>query len=105
MCNNFPTIDKFAKGSITSIKSLNTFASSYQRGNTIYNTVMGYANTLSRFTTTRWGGITVNVNSTTKRILELALPSNVTSAQMSQVNRAIGDASRIGVNLVVKYIK
>ena len=111
MGNNFPTIDKFVNGakgfakSITSIKSMDLGAKTYQKGNAVYNTIIKYANDLSGFKSTTWSKITVNVNSSTQRILELALPTNVSAAQLEQINKAIIEAGKKGIDVVIKYIK
>ena len=49
--NNFPVIDKFDKTSrtITSIKSLDLNAKSYQSGNAVFNRVKGYIDKLAGF--------------------------------------------------------
>ncbi|MDD4674008.1 MAG: hypothetical protein PHI03_13850, partial [Bacteroidales bacterium] len=110
-CNNFPVIDKAGKivdgfrTSITSIKSIDLFAKSYQDGNKVYNTIMNYSNSLKNFNSKTWGDITVNVNSNTKRILELAITKNASSAQMNQIYHAIKDAAKIGIKIEIKYIK
>jgi len=110
MGNNFPTIDKFVKNSkdiatsITSIKSIDIFAKSYQGNNAIYNQVMKYVNSLAGFQTTTWGGTRVIVNSSTNRILELAIPPGATSTQLAQINKAIADAAKQGITVVTKVI-
>ena len=108
---NFPVIDKAGpivngvRTSITSIKSIDVFAKTYQNSNKLYSTVMGYADKLSNFNSTRWGNIPVVVDSTTKRILELALPTNISGSQMTQINNAITDAAKYGVEITIKYFK
>ena len=110
MNNNFPVIDKFVKGannfasSITSIKSMDLLAKSYQSGNTVYNTVMKYGNSLANFTSTQWANITVNVNSSTQRILELAIPPGATQAQINQIYKAGEELVKKGVSVIVKII-
>ena len=107
MCTNFPTIDKFVNGedgiasSITSIKSMDLGAASYQTGNTVFNTIMGYANTLADFDTTTWNYITVNVDDSTQRILQLVIPEGATDAQQSQIQAATDGAAEEGVQITV----
>jgi RHS repeat-associated protein len=109
--NNFPVIDKVGKlvngvhQSVTSIKSIDLAAKSYQSGNTLYNTIMGYTNSLANFTTKTYGGFTAYVGSGTQRVLEVAIPSGATSAQMAQINKAVADAAKLGVDIVTKVIK
>jgi len=108
MNNNFPVIDRFVRGAsgvaemITSIKSIDTFAASYQ-GNRLFNLVMKYGNKLAEFTMKRWGGITVETNASTQRFLELAIPSNATQEQLAQINRAAMELSSRGVNVIIHF--
>ncbi|MBU5334084.1 hypothetical protein KQI61_17975 [Anaerocolumna aminovalerica] len=110
-CNNFPVIDKAGKivngfrESITSIKSMDLFAKSYQNGNSVYNTVMKYVNSLANFTSTKWGSINVDVNSSTRRYLELAIPKGGVEAQMTQINNAIAEAAQRGVEIIIRFVK
>lgn len=66
---------------------------------------MNYSSSLKNFTTRRWGGLQVIVDSNTKRILELAIPKNASSTQMGQIFQAIKDAAKMGVAIEIKYIK
>jgi len=110
MGNNFPVIDKYVSGanniasSVTSIKSMDLLARSYQSGNTVYNTVMRYGNSLADFGGARSNGITVNVNSTTQRVLEIAIPTGATQSQMDQISRATTDLLQKGVEVIVRVI-
>ena len=108
MMNNFPVIDKFtvgAKGiasSITSIKSIDVTAKTYQKGNNFYNTIKGYVDDLANFSTTTYGGVTVKVNQNTSRILELALPPvQLTKSQADQLDKITKEASKKGVKIVI----
>jgi len=110
MNNNFPVIDKFVKGansiasSITSIKSIDLLAKSYQTKNAVYNLIMKYGNSLSNFTTTTYGGITVKVGSSTKRILEIAVPPGATTNQIEQIFKAGAELLEKGVEVILKII-
>jgi RHS repeat-associated protein len=104
---NFPTIDKVGNGIATSIKSLDLTASSYQKGNSVFNTLKGYINKLDSFGTKTWGGqtITEGVDYTSKS-LELALQTGKgTESQWSQINQAIQYALDKDINVTIKFIK
>ena len=109
--NNFPAIDKVGKlvngihQTVTSIKSIDLAAKSYQTGNTLYNTIMGYANSLSDFSTTTYGGFTAYVGNGTQKILEIAIPTGATQAQMDQINRAIAEAAKMGIEIVTRVFQ
>jgi len=111
MCSNFPVIDKFVNGangiasSITSIKSMDLGAASYQKGNAVFNTIMGYANKLADFGTTTWNYITVNVGNSTQRVLQLVIPEGATAAQQAQIQAAIKAAVESGVQITVTTAK
>lgn len=104
---NFPIIDKLEKGVATSIKSLDLGAKSYQKGNSVLNTLKGYVDKLDSFGTKTWGGqtITEGVDYTSKS-LELALQTGKgTESQWSQINQAIQYALDKDINVTIKFIK
>ena len=108
---NFPVIDRFVAGpgnvaqSVTSIKSIDLMARTYQSGNVLFNRIMGYSHKLSNFAGDAWGGHVVNVGASTQRKLEIAIPSGATEAQMQQINRAIREAAEIGVEIVTIIVR
>ncbi|MCL2189372.1 MAG: hypothetical protein FWC16_00130 [Defluviitaleaceae bacterium] len=71
---NFPVIDKAVRGanniaqSITSIKSTDLKAVTYQHGNALYNRIMMYARQLQAFRGQTWGSTTVNINDATQPV-------------------------------------
>ncbi|PRX52876.1 hypothetical protein B0G52_1501, partial [Cohnella sp. SGD-V74] len=109
--NNFPVIDKAGdivngyRTSITSIKSIDLSAKSYQSGNTVYTTIMGYSKKLTKFETTSYGGTTIRVNSSTQRILEVAIPKGASPAQLEQIKGAVNHAGKIGVQVIIKIFE
>lgn len=102
-CDNFPVIDKASgKGiseSITSIKSMDLSLASYQNGNSVYNKIMSYVESLKNFIGDSRYGHHIKVNSNTQRILEFVIPSEGTPKQIEQINRAIADAKNIGITV------
>jgi RHS repeat-associated protein len=110
--NNFPIIDMAVKNSkniassITSIKSLDLTAKSYQTETQFYNAIMRYTKKLSNFTNTTYGGNIVNVDSNTIRYLQLAFPDvKLSQYQAKALDQAIQDAANMGVTIKVTIIK
>ncbi|HBG65490.1 MAG TPA: hypothetical protein DDW78_03355 [Treponema sp.] len=111
MMNNFPVIDYFSKktGSniaefIGSIKSMDLNAKTYQNPRNIYNKINSYVNKLVEFGGTTHGGDIVNVNSTTLKILDLAIPPNASPAQLKAIHDASAEAATKGVNIIIHII-
>ncbi|MBP4139800.1 hypothetical protein J3495_17130 [Flavobacterium sp. P7388] len=104
---NFPTIDKIKDGVATSIKSLDLTAGSYQKGNSVYNTLKGYINKLADFTSAEVGGVKVVQGETyTSKVLELAVQTGKgTESQWSQIGDAIKYAQDNNVNVTIRFIK
>jgi len=53
------------------------------------------------FATQGWASVPVEVDNATQRILHVAIPPNPTVAQVEQLNRAIEEAARIGVEIII----
>lgn len=104
---NFPTIDKIVDGVATSIKSMDLTAASYQKGNSVLNTLKGYVDDLAKFTSKEWGGTAVTQGeSYTSKALELAVQTGKgTEAQWSQINQAINYALDKNINVTIRFIK
>lgn len=104
---NFPTIDKIENGVATSIKSMDLTASSYQKGNSVLNTLKGYVDSLSSFSSKTWGGTRViEGQSYTSKALELAVQTGKGSeSQWSQINQAIKYAQDNNINVTIRFIK
>nr|WP_315143870.1 DUF6443 domain-containing protein [uncultured Flavobacterium sp.] len=104
---NFPTIDKIKDGVATSIKSMDLTAGTYQKGNSVLNTLKGYINKLDGFTSATWGGQTVTEGVTyTSKSLELAVQTGKGSeSQWSQIADAIKYAQDKNINVTIRFIK
>ncbi|WP_239106913.1 RHS repeat-associated core domain-containing protein, partial [Flavobacterium macrobrachii] len=104
---NFPTIDKIENGVATSIKSMDLTASSYQKGNSVFNTLKGYIDDLASFTNTTWGNTTVTQGKDyTSKALELAVQTGKGSeSQWSQIQQAINYALDNDISIVLRFIE
>jgi RHS repeat-associated protein len=112
MCNNFPTIDKYVKGadgfaqSVTSIKSIDVTADTYNQGNNLRNKIQGYVDELIKFPGDDYGPYSVWVNSDTQKILELALPpAELTQTQKAQLEAAYSYANDYNIQITLQYIE
>lgn len=84
-----------------------TITSSYQKGNTVLNTLKGYIDDLAGFTGARWENtIVTQGESYTSKVLELAVQTGKgTESQWSQINQAIKYAMKTDINVTIKFIK
>ena len=64
---NFPVVDKLNDRTITSIKSMDLNANTYQTGRGIYNALVKNIDTLDNFAERRWQGTIVSKNITIKK--------------------------------------
>ncbi|TRX35928.1 hypothetical protein FNW21_14325 [Flavobacterium restrictum] len=82
-------------------------ATSYQKGNSVLNTLKGYVDSLSSFSSKTWGGTAVTQGeSYTSKALELAVQSGKGSeAQWGQINQAIQYALDKDINVTIRFIK
>ena len=103
---NFPVIDHVAWGvggvasTVTSFKTVNLLAKTYQQGNRVYNKIMAYARKVENFVGREWANVNVATGPTTQRVLEVGIPPTATQAQAQQIARATADAARFGVNVI-----
>ena len=105
--NNFPVIDKFNKDSrtITSIKSLDLNAKSYQSGNAVFNRVKGYIDKLVDFKGGRLGDKDIKNVDFDNRVLELAIPERATDSQLEQLRRLQEYAQEQNIQLTIVLAK
>lgn len=107
MNTNFPVIDKFTRGandiaaSITSIKSMDLAAKTYQKAGVVFQTIMKYGMQLSNFDYQRWNNLEVLTNDQTMRFLELAIPQGATSQQLLEMRQATIELAKLGVQVIV----
>lgn len=103
---NFPTIDRFANGVATSIKSMDVTAASYQKSGRIYSTLTKYIDKVAEFNGARVGEFNIRPTDINSRALKLAIqPGKSTAAQWSEINKAIRYALQQNVNMTIHFIK
>ena len=116
MCNNFPVIDKFVApmmdssrkwlSSITSIKSIDTTAKTYQDSGKLYSKLKKYVDSLAKFDDKTYKGIEHIVMDDAERILELAIPPvELSSSQADALQRITEYANELGIILKTVIIE
>jgi hypothetical protein len=98
----FKGVDKFSDGTVTSIKSMDIKASTYQNANNIYSKLKYYVDGVKGFE--KYGTITKDM--ITGRAIELALPDvNITSAQYDALQKAVQYAKSQGIGFTITIVK
>ena len=100
LADNFPVIDKYADDVITSIKSMDLNAGTYQNNTTLAWRLNSYVDKLASFQGMKWGDEVVpNVRD---RVLSLAVPKgSITVAQRSVIEAVKQRALTKNIQLVV----
>ena len=105
--SNFPVIDKFDAMSrkVTSVKTLDLNAKSYQSGNAVFNKVKGYIDKLANFKEGKLKDIDIKPEHFDYRQLELAIPKNATNSQLEQLRQLQEYAQQQDVILTIVLAK
>ena len=102
LADNFPVIDHSAGDLITSIKSIDLNAGTYQQPAILANRIDRYVDSLAEFAGKTWGGAEVTVTENTERQLIIAVPKgSISPAQQQIIDDAILRAhNRVRVRIV-----
>lgn len=102
LADNFPIIDHATDTTITSIKSIDLNAATYQQPEILARRIDQYAKDVADFTTRRWGGVTVTASENTQRKLIIAIPRGAVSrVQQEIIDSAITRAqNRVQIRIV-----
>jgi hypothetical protein len=100
---NFPTVDRFKDGIVTSIKSLDLSAPTYQRPTTLSRILRGYVDKVAGFEKGTLGKDVIKSSEVTGRALDLAIPSGASSTQQAILKEIIsyGQSKNVAVNIKV----
>jgi filamentous hemagglutinin family protein len=101
---NFPVIDdfNFDTGVVTSLKSLDLGAATYQNPSILTTKLNGYIDSVANFSGAKWGGINIDASDITGRQLQLAVPGGtIAPFQQSVIDAATQNAASNGVKLIV----
>ena len=99
--HNFPTIDKVENGVVTSVKSRDLGAKTYQNGNKLEKVIVKDINKVSGFIGETFNGKFVNAEEIVGRQLQVVVP-NVTLSE-AQIN-AVNNATKHGIDKGIKLI-
>ncbi|MBP2658492.1 MAG: hypothetical protein H6Q69_1524 [Firmicutes bacterium] len=102
----FPTVDKLENGVLTSTKSLDVLAPTYQNEASLLGRLKADIDTLSSFAGGRRSGVVVKASDYTSKVLELVLPAaELTAAQLNAINMAKQYASELGIGFRIVVVK
>jgi hypothetical protein len=99
---NFPVIDKWLNGVVTSIKSMDLRAAVYQDATRVTYRLDDYVNKLIFFDGAKWNGVEVESSAISSRVLNLVVPKgSITAGQRAVIDAAKARAKAFGVDLIV----
>jgi hypothetical protein len=102
--SGFETIDRFADGVATSIKSIDLNAATYQDAARLTSRLNKYIDDLSEFTGAYRAGRTITSDEITERVLSLAVPKgSTTSVQRAAIEAIRVRAKSLDIDLVVNF--
>ena len=98
----FKTIDIFADGVATSIKSIDLNAATYQHATHLTYRLNEYVNKLADFEGDTLGDINIAAENITSRNLSIAIPKNsMTAVQQAAFEAARSRVEKLGIDLIV----
>lgn len=103
---NFPVVDKLNDRTITSIKSMDLTANTYQTGRGIYNTLVKNIDTLEAFDEQTWRGVVIQAADYDYKQLEVAIPKvAISKDQKDGLEEAIKYAKRRNINIKITIVE
>ena len=103
---NFPVIDKEIGDVITSIKSVDLTATTYQSASKLRALARGFVKDLNDFKGATYSGKTVVTTSNTTKKIELFYQTGkASSAQLEVLERVQAEAMKKGIEIIIKAIK
>jgi hypothetical protein len=98
---NVRTIDNFANGVATSIKSIDVFAKTYQNLSALSSTLSGYVQRLASYQGGSIPGAFVRSEQIQRRVLQVVMPGgNLSRDQLEVLRRIQEEAARQGVDIL-----
>jgi hypothetical protein len=99
--SSFKTIDILDDGAVTSIKSVDLNAATYQNGASLLSALLRYISKLADYEGSTLGDITVSADDITSRTLSVAIPKgSISAAQRIAIDTARARAGELGIDLV-----
>ena len=100
--HNFPVADKLEDRILTSTKSIDTAASTYQKRLTLLTKLKAFCNQLNKFDGVRWNGVTVQSSDFDSKVLELVIPDiQLSSEQLQAIIDAKTYAQSLGLTMKI----
>lgn len=98
----FKTIDRFVDGTVTSIKSIDLNAATYQDGARLTYRLNDYIGKLADYTGSQMGNIKITSEAITGRELSIAIPKgSMTAVQREAIEAARVRARSFGIDLKI----
>jgi hypothetical protein len=99
---NFPVIDRFVDGIVTSIKSIDLNAATYQNAARLAYRLNKYIDDVAEFRGAKWAGDEVKFSAIEGRAVRLAVPKgSMTTIQRDAIEAVRARAATLGVDLTV----
>jgi len=101
---NYPVIDKMPDGVVTSVKSIDLNAATYQNDISLGNRLLQYTEDVRDFDGARWGGLNIQAAQITGRAVQLIVPKgSMTDAQRVVLDcvRQIAKQNNRSVDIIV----
>jgi len=95
--DNFPVIDRIANGIVTSIKTVDLNAATYQDANSLATLLSRYIDKVASFSGGRVGNVSIQPGDFTGRALDLAVPSGASTMQQWILDQAVAYGAERGV--------
>lgn len=103
---NFPVIDKLNDRTITSIKSMDLTANTYQTGRGIYNALVKNIDDLEAFEKRSWRHTTINIDDYDYKQLEVAIPKiTISKDQKNGLEQAVKYAKSKNINVKITVVE
>jgi hypothetical protein len=101
----FPVVDRFVGGTVTSVKTMNLLEKTYQSADRIISTAKGYINKVADFASekaVRYAGRTIRPNEVTGKALDLVVPPWITTEQRAALQEVVryGTSKNVVVHIV-----
>lgn len=103
---NFPVVDKLNERTITSIKSMDLTANTYQTGRGIYNALVKNIDDLEAFEKRSWRHTTINIDDYDYKQLEVAIPKiTISKDQKNGLEQAVKYAKSKNINVKITVVE
>jgi filamentous hemagglutinin len=96
---NFPVVDRFENGVVTSIKSIDLGAKSYRSPGAVLQALIGCVDQVANFQGGRWGEVSIKASDIAERRLDVVVPSVGSRTQEEEMFQAVQYAQSRGVHI------